>query len=344
MTMGAFGRQEMMMMTTTQPTTTKASPISNRCDFVLLFDVKNGNPNGDPDGDNAPRTDPETGQGLVTDVCLKRKIRDYVALKYAGVPGMGIYVQHKAVLAAVKGDAYKALGLATDEEPTEEPDGEAEAPEGETEKKTKGKKKKPEKKATDVDKVLLAQRYMSENYFDLRTFGGVMSSKTADCGQLRGPVQLTFAESIDPVVPQRVTVTRCAVETQREADAQGGQNKTMGGKWIIPYGLYRASGFVVPSFAKTTGFSKDDLAMLWEAIIGMFDSDRSSARGLMAVRKLIVFEHDHGLGRCPAHKLLESVVVTRNDLTKPPRDFGDYTVTVRDGVAPAGVTIHHLVD
>ncbi len=322
----------------------------NRHEFLILFDVKDGNPNGDPDGDNAPRTDPETGHGLVTDVCIKRKIRDRVALVHAGEPGMGIYVQHRAVLAQVKASAYESLGLETVSEPEpDEEDGAEVPPDGEAPAKAKGGGGKGKKggggkvvsrRAADFERVERGREYMQKNYWDVRTFGAVMSGKGADCGQVRGPVQLGFARSVDPVLPTQVGLTRCAVETVDESERMGGQNKTMGDKWIIPYGLYVMHGFVSPMLAKRTGFSEADLMKLWQAIVGMFDDDRSAAHGFMAVQGLWVFEHDSELGGAPAHRIFDRILIRRREASNPPRDFKDYEVKILD--MPGRVTCRRL--
>ena len=312
--------------------------IKNRYDFVLLFDVKDGNPNGDPDAGNLPRVDPETGHGLVTDVCLKRKIRNYVQLSKGGAAGYDIYVKEKAVLSAQQGLAYKALGL--DGSAKAEPEGEKEEAPAQVEKAEKGKKGKkdagPAKKASDGDNTEKARDWMCRHFFDVRTFGAVMSLKENNAGQVRGPVQLTFARSVDPIYTAEHSITRMAVATQAEADKQGGDNRTMGRKNTVPYGLYKGHGFVSAALARQTHFGQEDLALLWEAIRQMFEHDRSAARGLMSLRDLVVFEHETELGSAPAHKLFDRVKVKRKDESKPPRDFSDYEVTVE--ALPSGVT------
>ncbi len=281
-----------------------SNPIQNRYEFVLLFDVKNGNPNGDPDGGNMPRIDPETGHGITTDVCLKRKIRNYVDLVKEGEKQYDIYVKEKAVLTEQRQPAYEAVADEKD-------------------------------KATKISK---ARVWMCTNFFDVRTFGAVMSTKENNCGQVRGPVQLAFAHSIDPVVPLEASITRMAVETRKEADAQSGDNRTMGRKTYIPYGLYRVHGFISAPLAEQTGFSEADLDLLWEALMNMFDHDRSAARGEMASQKLFVFKHDNKLGNTPAHKLFDLVQVKRKEeLDGPARSFTDYVVTV--GNPPKGVEL-----
>lgn len=308
------------------------SEIKNKYDFVLLFDVKDGNPNGDPDAGNLPRIDPETGHGLVTDVCLKRKVRNYVGLSKQGAEFFDIYVKEKAVLSAQQGRAYAALGLKSG-------GGEEAAPPAEEtgdKKAKKGGKEKSTKSAGDANVVDQARTWMCKHFYDIRTFGAVMSLKENNCGQVRGAVQLTFGRSIDPIVTLEHSITRMAVATQKEADSQGGDNRTMGRKNTVPYGLYRAHGFVMPALARQTGFGTGDLGLLWESFHKMFELDRSAARGLLSMREVIVFEHASELGSAPSHKLFELLRVTRNDPNKPPRDFSDYSVSV--GELPAGVT------
>ena len=287
--------------------------IQNRYEFVYLFDVENGNPNGDPDAGNMPRLDPETSLGLVTDVCLKRKIRNYVQLTKEEAQGYRIYVKEKAVLSQVRGDAYA----------TEEVKG-------------LGKDKAAQIKA--------ATDFMCANFYDVRTFGAVMSTKENNCGQVRGPVQLNFARSIDPIVPQEITITRMAVETPKEAESQGGDNRTMGRKHIVPYGLYRAEGYVSAPLAEKTGFGEDDLDMLWEALTNMLEHDHSAARGKMAARRLIIFKHQSRLGSAPAHKLFELVAVKPNvESGGPPRSFTDYEVIIDRGAVPEGVELEEMI-
>ena len=290
-----------------------ADVIRNRYDFVILFDVENGNPNGDPDAGNMPRVDPETGHGLVTDVCLKRKIRNYVETAKEGEAGYGIYIKDSVPLNRSDAQALEAVGAQN------------------TEIKTL-KKADP-----DIDRKL--RDYMCSHFYDIRTFGAVMTTfvKAAlNCGQVRGPVQLGFARSVDPVVPQEVTITRVAITTEEDAAKKGTE---MGRKFIVPYGLYRAEGFVSANLArKSTGFSEDDLALLWQAILNMFENDRSAARGKMAVRELIVFRHDSELGNAPAWKLFEKVRITRKEGVQPARGYGDYVVEVDTDTLPQGVT------
>jgi CRISPR-associated protein Csd2 len=313
------------------------SEIKHRYDFVILFDVKDGNPNGDPDAGNLPRVDPETGHGLVTDVCLKRKIRNYVTLSRGGAEGYDIYVKERAVLSAQQGLAYKALGLdgSAKGEGEERADKEEAAPEKGG--KRGGKKEGgSSRKASEGDNVEKARDWMCKRFFDIRTFGAVMSLKENNAGQVRGPVQLTFARSIDPIYTAEHAITRMAVATQAEADKQGGDNRTMGRKNTVPYGLYRGHGFLSPPLARQTHFGMEDLSVLWEAIRQMFEHDRSAARGLMALRELIVFEHASELGNAPAHKLFDRVKVQRRESALPARDFSEYAVTVE--TLPAGVT------
>ncbi len=290
-------------------------PIRNRYEFVVLFDVENGNPNGDPDAGNMPRTDPETGLGLVTDVCLKRKIRNYVETVKDGAEGFRIYVKDNVPLNRSDAEAFTALDV--------------------TEKTVKARKKDD----PDLDKKL--RDWMCLNFFDIRTFGAVMTTFTKNalnCGQVRGPVQLSFAQSVEPVVPQEVTITRVAITTEADAERKGTE---MGRKYIVPYSLYRCEGYISANLArKTTGFSEEDLALLWESILNMFEHDHSAARGKMAVRELIVFKHDTELGCAPAYKLFESVTIRRKkpDESAPARSYQDYVVEVNESALPAGIT------
>ena len=291
-----------------------ADVISNRYDFVILFDVENGNPNGDPDAGNMPRIDPETGLGLVTDVCIKRKIRNYVEMVKEDDPNYGIYIKESVPLNRSDATAYAELNV-TDVK--------------------KAKKDDPE-----LDRKI--RDFMCQHFFDIRTFGAVMTTfvKAAlNCGQVRGPVQLGFARSVDPIVPQEVTITRVAIAKESDAEVK---NTEMGRKYIVPYGLYRAEGFVSANLArKTTGFTEDDLALLWQAIIHMFDEDRSAARGKMAVRELIVFKHSGELGDAPAHKLFDTVRVQKT--VDVPRRYQDYEVTVDEAAIPEGVTCTRMI-
>ena len=287
--------------------------LANRYDFVLLFDVKDGNPNGDPDAGNLPRLDAETGHGLVTDVALKRKVRNFVGLVKGELPPHEIYVKEKAILNNQHKRAYIGIGredlLAGDD------------------KKRKG-----------GDAVDDARTWMCRNFYDVRTFGAVMSTGI-NCGQVRGPIQLTFARSVDPIVASEHSITRMAVATEAEAEKQDGDNRTMGRKHTVPYGLYRAHGFVSAFLAKQTGFSEDDLALFWQALSQMFEHDRSAARGEMTTRGLYVFKHDSELGNAPAHALFERVQVKRKDGVDVPRAFGDYAVNVAADDLPSGVTL-----
>ena len=294
--------------------------IKNRYDFVLLFDVKDGNPNGDPDAGNLPRVDPETNHGIVTDVCLKRKVRNYVSLTRLGQNGFDIFVKEKAVLNRLIEGAYSDLKIDLAKSPKDEKDG-------------KKRNKVNEGQGSEVD---AARGQMQRTFFDVRTFGAVMSTG-ANAGQVRGPVQLTFARSIDPIVALEHSITRMAVATEAEAEKQGGDNRTMGRKNTVPYGLYRAHGFLSPLLARQTGFGEEDLAVFWEAVKGMFEHDRSAARGLMSLRKLIVFKHAGELGNAPAHMLFDLVTVARKDDAKPPRDFSDYAVAL--GQTPQGIEL-----
>ena len=290
--------------------------IAHRYEFVYLFDVTNGNPNGDPDAGNLPRLDPETNCGLVTDVALKRKIRNFVTLDKDGGPGFAIYMQEKAVLNNQHKRAYDALEIKPEDK----------------------KLPKDEAKAREIT------AWMCANFFDVRTFGAVMTTGI-NAGQVRGPVQLAFATSVEPVLPLEISITRMAVTTEKEAEAQSGDNRTMGRKHILPYGLYRAHGFVSAKLAERTGFSDDDLQLLWNALINMFEHDRSAARGEMAARKLIVFEHETAMGNAPAHVLFDSVKVKRAEGTedRPARSFADYRVSVDAEAMPKGVSVRELL-
>lgn len=284
------------------------SAIANRYEFVYLFDVTNGNPNGDPDAGNLPRLDPETNQGLVTDVCLKRKIRNYVSLEQESAPGYTIYMQEKSVLNNQHKQAYEALGI--------EPESK--------------KLPKDEAKARELT------AWMCKNFFDVRAFGAVMTTEV-NAGQVRGPIQIAFASSIDPVVPLEVSITRMAVTNEKDLEKE----RTMGRKHIIPYGLYRAHGFISAKLAERTGLSDADLELLWRALGNMFEHDRSAARGEMTARKLIVFKHEHPMGNAPAHKLFDLVTVERveGEVDTPARNFNDYRVTVDAESVPLGVSV-----
>ena len=291
-----------------------SEPIKNRYEFVVLFDVENGNPNGDPDAGNMPRVDPETGYGLVTDVCLKRKIRNYVETAKEDAAGYRIYIKDGVPLNTSDKEACTSVGIAPE--------------------KLKDVKKE-EKKALD-EKL---RDYMCSHFYDIRTFGAVMTTfvkGALNCGPVRGPVQLGFARSVDPILPQEVTITRVAITTEADAEKK---DTEMGRKYIVPYGLYRAEGYVSANLArKTTGFSQEDLDLLWTAILNMFENDHSAARGKMAVRELIIFKHDCELGCAPAHKLFELVKAERKDGVTTPRGYGDYLVTVEEDKLPSGVT------
>lgn len=297
--------------------------IKNRYEFVILFDVENGNPNGDPDAGNMPRVDPETGYGLVTDVCLKRKIRNYVETVRENEKGYRIYIKDGVPLNRSDLEAYADLGV--------------------DEKTIKDAKKKD---STLDERV---RDFMCQNFYDIRTFGAVMTTfvKAAlNCGQVRGPVQLGFVRSVEPVVPQEVTITRVAITTEADAEKKGTE---MGRKHIIPYGLYRAEGYVSANLArKVTGFSEEDLALLWEAIINMFEHDHSASRGKMAVRELIVFKHDSELGNAPSYKLFDTVTVTRKqngtqDEHIPARCYADYEVHIDEAAIPEHVTCMRMI-
>lgn len=287
-----------------------SNAVKNRYDFVLIFDVKDGNPNGDPDAGNLPRVDAETGCGLVTDVCLKRKIRNFVQLTKNGEPHYDIYVKEKAILTLQQGKAYDALK-----------DDEAEGGE----------------------KVEKAKDWMCRHFYDIRAFGAVMSLKENNCGQVRGPVQFTFGRSVDRIVTLEHSITRMAVATEAEAKKQGGDNRTMGRKNTIPYGLYVAHGFVSAHLANQTGFGEEDLELLWNALISMFEHDRSAARGLMSAQKLMVFKHDSALGSAPAGKLFDRVQIQLKDPSKPPRAFSDYEVSVDQANLPEGVELIEML-
>lgn len=292
--------------------------IRNRYDFVVLFDVENGNPNGDPDAGNMPRVDPETGLGLVTDVCLKRKIRNYVEAAKEDQPGYQIYVRETVPLEANDKKALEYLGV-------------------------DDVKKIDKKKDPDADRKI--RDFMCSNFYDIRTFGAVMTTfvkGSLSCGQVRGPVQLGFAHSIDPIMPQEITITRVAITTAKRQEE--GRNTEMGRKYIVPYGLYRVEGYVSANLArKSTGFSDEDLQLLWKAIINMFENDHSAARGNMAVRELIVFKHESELGNAPSYKLFERVQVAKKDPRKAPRSYHDYQVTVDTENLPEGVTCQRMV-
>ena len=299
-----------------------SEPVKNRYDFVLIFDVLDGNPNGDPDAGNLPRLDAETGCGLVTDVCLKRKIRNYVMLK-----GQDIFVKEKAVLNRLIDSAYQSLQIDLTKPPADEKDG----------------KKRNEEGVGQGKEVDRARSEMCRKYYDIRTFGAVMSTG-ANAGQVRGPIQMTFGRSIEPVVSLEHSITRMAVATEEEAEKQSGDNRTMGRKNTIPYGLYLSHGFVSSLLAAQTGFTQADLDLFWDALKNMFEHDRSAARGLMTTQKLIVFKHATALGTAPAYKLFELVQVERKgDKEKPPRAFADYQVKIDRSRLPEGVEIIEML-
>ena len=280
--------------------------IKNKIDFVYIFDVKDGNPNGDPDAGNLPRVDAETGMGLVTDVCLKRKVRNYVQVAKGQTSGYDIFIKEKAVLNTL-------IDKAHDDSEVQQADNKTEA----------------------------ARQFMCKNYYDIRTFGAVMSTGK-NAGQVRGAIQLTFARSVDAIATSEHTITRMAVATEREAEKQSGDNRTMGRKATVPYGLYICYGFISANLAQQTGFSVEDLEIFWDALKNMFDVDRSAARGLMSAQKLFVFKHDSELGNAPANKLFDLVKVEKV-CDGVPRSFSDYTVTIDKAALPANVTVEELI-
>ena len=282
------------------------SELKNRIDFVYIFDVQDGNPNGDPDAGNLPRVDAETGMGLVTDVCLKRKVRNYVQTAKGQANGYDIFIKEKAVLNTLIDKAHD--------------DSEVKAAK---------------------DKTEAARMFMCKNYYDIRTFGAVMSTGK-NAGQVRGAIQLTFARSVDTIATAEHSITRMAVATEKEAEKQGGDNRTMGRKATVPYGLYVCHGFVSANLAQQTGFSEEDLELFWDALKNMFDVDRSAARGFMSAQKLIVFKHDSPLGNAPANKLFDLVKVEKV-CDGAPRSFSDYTVTIDKDKLPANVTVEELI-
>lgn len=292
-------------------------PIKNRYDFVMLFDCENGNPNGDPDAGNLPRVDPETQHGLVTDVCLKRKIRNYVSLVMDGVPGYQIYISSGSSLNEKDQKALNYLGIDD----------------------IKSIKKKESKEgSSEYDKKI--RDFMCKNFFDIRTFGAVMTtfvSGSLNCGQVTGPVQITFAKSVDPIMPMEITIARNAITTEKDAKEK---RTELGKKFIVPYGLYRAEGFISANQAqRTTGFSQEDLELLWEAITNMFEVDHSATRGKMVLRELIVFKHSSAFGNCPSHKLFDLVQVKRKENVEVPRSFDDYIVTIDEDKIPETVEL-----
>jgi len=295
--------------------------IKNRYEFVVYFDVMNGNPNGDPDAGNMPRVDPETGLGIVTDVCLKRKIRNYVETVKEDATGYRIYIKKDVPLNRSDNEAFRKLGI-------------------EDAANDKDLKKKLKELKKDQNADMVVRDYMCSEFYDIRTFGAVVTTAVKgalNCGQVKGPVQLSFARSVDPIVAQEVTITRVAITT--EADAENKSNE-MGSKYIVPYALYRGEGYVSANLArKTTGFSEDDLKLLWDAIVNMFEYDRSSLRGQMAVRKLIIFKHNTELGCAPAHKLFDLVHAVRKDGVEFPRNISDYSITIDEAFIPDGITV-----
>ena len=282
------------------------SELKNRIDFVYIFDVQDGNPNGDPDAGNLPRVDAETGMGLVTDVCLKRKVRNYVQTAKGQADGYDIFIKEKAVLNTLIDKAHDDSAV-----------------------------------KDAKDKTEAARMYMCKNYYDIRTFGAVMSTGK-NAGQVRGAIQLTFARSVDTISTAEHSITRMAVATEKEAEKQGGDNRTMGRKATVPYGLYVCHGFISANLAQQTGFSEEDLLLFWDALKNMFDVDRSAARGLMSAQKLIVFKHDSVLGNAPANKLFDLVKV-KKVCDGAPRSFSDYTVTIDKEGLPANVTVDELI-
>ncbi len=286
--------------------------MQNRYDFIYLFDVKDGNPNGDPDAGNLPRIDAETGQGLVTDVCIKRKVRNYVGLVHGEQPPYEIYVKEKAVLNDQHKRAYETLKL-------------------------KQEAKKLPKKVEDAQNLT---RWMCQNFFDIRTFGAVMTTEV-NCGQVRGPIQFGMARSIDPIVASEHAVTRCAVTNEKDLEKE----RTIGRKFTVPYGLYRIHGYVNPHLAAQTTFDEngEDLNLFWNALTQMFENDRSAARGEMSPQALIVFKHESALGNAPANKLFERVTISRRDTSAPARSFSDYTVSIDDANLPEGITIERKI-
>ena len=292
-------------------------PIKNRYEFVILYDVENGNPNGDPDAGNMPRIDPESGYGLVTDVCLKRKIRNYIETVKENTPGYRIYVKDGVPLNRNDKEACAFVGV--------DPE----------------KLKDEKKKNAGIDEKL--RDFMCSNFYDIRTFGAVMTTfvkGALNCGQIRGPVQLGFSRSIDPILPQEVTITRTAITTEADAEKK---DTEMGRKYIVPYALYRCEGYVSANLArKTTGFSEEDLQLLWDSILNMFENDHSAARGKMAVRELIVFKHESELGNAPAHKLFEMIKVAKKEGVSAPRAYSDYELTFDENSLPQGVTCERM--
>ena len=282
--------------------------LTNRYDFVYLFDVKDGNPNGDPDAGNMPRVDPETGNGLITDVCLKRKVRNFVQMTQGDHSGRQIFIKEKAILNNLIAEAHEQEAV---------------------------------KSKSAGDATAAARDWMCAKYFDIRCFGAVMSTggKEKNAGQVRGPIQLTFSRSLDPIFAQDHSITRMAVATEKEAKNQHGDNRTMGRKATVPYGLYRCHGFVSAHLAGQTGFSEDDLELFWQALEHMFDHDRSAARGEMTARGLYIFQHSSQLGNAPAHSLFERISAQLQDPSKPPRNFSDYQLSINQDDLPAEINL-----
>ncbi|KAF0203034.1 MAG: CRISPR-associated [Bacteroidetes bacterium] len=284
--------------------------IKNRYDFALLFDVTDGNPNGDPDAGNLPRVDAETGMGLVTDVCLKRKVRNYVQMVKLAEKPFDIFIKEKAILNQLIDESHEQKEVISKEK--------------------------------NGDKTEAARKWMCSNYYDVRTFGAVMSTGK-NAGQVRGPVQFTFGRSVDPVVALEHSITRMAVATEAESEKQGGDNRTMGRKFTVPYGLYFSKGFISSHLAAQTGFNETDLNLFWEALKNMFDHDHSAARGMMSTRKLIVFKHSTGLGNAPAHQLFDAIKIVKKDHLKPARSFDDYSVAIDLSLIPHGVEVIEMI-
>ncbi|TBL80096.1 type I-C CRISPR-associated protein Cas7/Csd2 [Paenibacillus thalictri] len=281
--------------------------LKNRYEFVLYYDVENGNPNGDPDAGNMPRIDPQTGHGIVSDVCLKRKVRNFAQYAREGEDGFDIYVSEGAVLNNKQKEAYEAVGITTKD---------------------------------NRDDKLTAQAYICKRFFDVRAFGAVMDTGDFKCGQVRGPIQLCFSKSVDPIFQQEVTITRMASTTEKE---KASENRTMGRKYIIPYGLYRVEGFVSAKFAQKTGFTENDLSFFFEAVKLMFDHDRSASRGKMSARKLFVFKHNSELGSAPAATLFDLIDAKLRDESQPPRSYSQYEITVHKDAVPAGVELMEML-
>ncbi|MFV0340549.1 MAG: type I-C CRISPR-associated protein Cas7/Csd2 [Parachlamydiaceae bacterium] len=290
--------------------------INHRYEFVYLFEVTDGNPNGDPDAGNLPRVDAETGQGLVTDVCLKRKIRNFVSIVKNNVSPYEIYVKEKAIL----NDQHDRAYVANDFELKED-----------------------KKNKKNGDKVDTARQWMCKNFFDVRTFGAVMSTGDNKCGQVRGPIQMTFARSIDPIISSEHTITRMAVATKAEAEKQDNDNRTMGRKHTVPYGLYRCHGFISAHLADQVGFNEQDLELFWDALKNMFDHDHSASRGLMSARGLYIFKHDSALGNASAHKLFDCIKVQKKEGVTVPREFSHYEILIDQNQIPQNVNFINVI-